>query len=236
MTGAGPETFTTPRTTFNTAKVQRIADLIVDASGSVSGTVRVVMTGPESLRWRQLSLQNDPEEVKKQFNDSIKEMIPEGVISEFDHFVGFDDYTGSLIANLKVSGTLGSVTRKHIVLPGLFFETHANNPFVTQENRETPIDMHFPRVEEDDVTYHIPSGYTLETPPTDAGAGWEDHALMSTTFKTTRDSLNVLRTFIYIFTVLNPSEYPALHDFFLQVVAADHTQLILTRDSTTKED
>ncbi|MGP8174022.1 MAG: DUF3857 domain-containing protein [Terracidiphilus sp.] len=236
MTDGGPELFTTPSATFKTAKMQRIADLIVDASGSVSGTVRVVMTGPEALRWRQLSLENDPGEVQKQFNDSIKKLLPEGVTAEFDHFVGIEDYTGSLIGNLKVSGNLGAVTGKHILLPGLFFESRARNPFVAQDKRETPIDMHFPRVEEDDVTYHLPSGYTLETPPTNASAGWAGHALMSTTFKTTGASVNALRSFIYIFTVLDPSEYSLLHDFFLKVATADQTQLVLTRDSAAKQD
>ncbi len=236
MTGDGPEVFTTPSATFRTAKVQRIVDLVVDVSGSVSGTVRVVMTGPEALYWRQLSLENDRDEVKKQFNDSIKELLPEGVTSELDHFVGLEDSTSSLIGNLRVSGNLGSVTGKHIFLPGLFFESRAKHPFVAQDKRETPIDVHFPRDEEDDVTYHLPSGYTLETPPTNAGAGWAGHALMSTTFKTTGDSVNALRSFIYIFTVLEPSEYPDLHDFFLKVATADQTQLILTRDLATKED
>jgi hypothetical protein len=234
MTDAGPEVFTTPDSTFRTAKVQRIADLIVDASGSASGSVRVVMTGPEALYWRQLSLENDPAEVKKQFNDAIKELVPEGVTSEFNNFTGLEDSTASLTANLKVSGNLGSVTGKHIFLPGLFFESHAKHPFVAQDKRETPIDMHFPRIEEDDVTYHLPSGYTLETPPTNASAGWQGHALMSTTFKTTGDSVNAFRSLIYIFTVLDPSEYPDLHNLFSKVAAADQTQLVLTRDLPAK--
>jgi hypothetical protein len=234
MTDTGAEVFTTPSGTFKTARVQRIADLIVDAMGSVAGSVRVVMTGPEALHWRQLSLENDPDEVKKQFIDSIKELLPEGVIAESAQFVGFDDYAASLIGNLKVSGTLGSVTGKHILLPGLFFETRASNPFVAQDRRESPIDMHYPRVEEDDVTYHLPPGYTLESPPANASAGWAGHALMDTTFKTTSDSVNALRSFVYIFTVLDPSEYPDLHNFFLKVVTADQTRLVLTREADTK--
>jgi hypothetical protein len=236
MTDAGPELFTTPSATFKTAKEQRIADLIVDASGSVSGSVRVVMTGPAALKWRQLSLENDPDEVKKQFNDAIKELLPEGVTAEFEHFEGIEDYTGSLIGNLKVSGNLGSVTGKHIILPGLFFESRAKHPFVAQDKRETPIDVHFPRVEEDDVTYHLPAGYMLETPPTDASAGWEGHALMFTNFTTNGDSVHALQSFIYNFTVLDPSEYQHLHDFFVKVAAADQTQLVLTRDLATKND
>jgi len=232
----GPILFTTPGATFRTAKVQRIADLAVDASGSVSGSVSVVMNGPEALHWRQLSLENDPDEVKKQFKEAIKELLPEGITAEFDHFAGIEDYASSLVGSFKISGTLGAVTGKHIILPGLFFESRAKHPFVAQAKRETPIDVHFPRVEEDDVTYHLPAGYALETPPTIEGAGWGGHALMSTTFTTTKDSVRALRSMIYIFTVLEPGEYPDLHDFFLKVATADQAQLVLTRGTVTKEE
>jgi hypothetical protein len=235
MTGRGPEIFTTPNANFKSAKVQRIADLTIDASGSVSGSVRVVMIGPDALRWRQLSLESDPGAANKQFNEEFKELLPEGVNAEFDHFTGLEDSTGSLTANLKVSGNLGAVTGKHIFLPGLFFESRARHPFVAQDKRETPIDVHFPREEDDDVTYHLPAGYTLETPPSIAGAGWGGHALMFANFKTTADSVSATRSFIYIFTVLDPSEYSALHEFFLKVAAADQTQLVLTRVSSAKE-
>jgi hypothetical protein len=236
MAPDGPQEFTTPGTTFKSAKVQRIADLAVDASGAVAGSVRVVMTGPEALEWRQLSLKNDPDEAGKEFSDAFKELLPVGVSAEFDQFTGLEDSTGSLTAILKVSGSLGSETGKHLILPGVFFQSHARQSLATAEKRETPIDMHFPRVEEEDLTYHLPSGYALETPPDEVGAGWEGHAIMSTDYKATASSVNAFRSFTYVFTVVDPKEYADLHDFFVRAAAADQTQLVLTRGKAAKED
>jgi hypothetical protein len=57
---------TTPPSVYKNSTVQRVADLTIDATGSVKGTVRMVMTGQDALHWRQLTLENDEEEVKKQ--------------------------------------------------------------------------------------------------------------------------------------------------------------------------
>ena len=71
--------------------VKRIADLNIDRDGSVTGTVRFEMTGPTALHWRQLVLENDEEEVKKQFNESLNADLPDGAQADFDHFTGLED-------------------------------------------------------------------------------------------------------------------------------------------------
>ena len=119
----------TPSNTFLQNDVQRIADLSVDTDGSVKGTVRFVMTGQEALRWRQLSIKNDTEEVKKQFNESMRAYLPDGVQADFDHFLALDDYNNNLIGFVQVSGSLGASTGKRFFLPGLFFESHSKHPF-----------------------------------------------------------------------------------------------------------
>ena len=78
----------TPAFGFKDSAVQRIADLYIDEEGNVKGSVRFVMTGPNALYWRQLTLENDEEEVKKQFNESLNARLPEGVQASFDHFLG----------------------------------------------------------------------------------------------------------------------------------------------------
>ena len=83
----------TPASSYKSAAVQRVADLVIDPAGEVKGTVRFVMNGPDALHWRQLALENDQDEVKKQFNESMQDLFPEGVQADFDHFLALDDYT-----------------------------------------------------------------------------------------------------------------------------------------------
>ena len=57
---------------------------------------------------------------------------------------------------VNVSGSLGTSSGKHFFLPGLFFQAHTKHPFGAQDKRTTPIDVHYPRMEEDQITYHLP--------------------------------------------------------------------------------
>jgi hypothetical protein len=220
---------TTPPQTFKDAVVQRAADVDVDEQGAAKGSVRFIMTGPDALHWRQLALENDEDEVKKQFNESIQDDFPDGVQADFDHFLGLDDPSVNLIGVVKVSGNLGTQTGKRFFLPGFFFESRGKHPFVGQEKRETPVDVHFAKRESDDVTYHLPSGFTVESAPKIDGATWPDHAALKYGSEAKGNSVRVLRNLVYNFTLLDPKEYEGLHDFYQKVAAADQQQLVLTR-------
>jgi hypothetical protein len=225
---------TTPSNPYSSAIVKRVANLDIDGEGAVKGVVRVAMVGPEALHWRQLSLENDQDEVKKQFNESLQNELPDGVEADFDHFLALDDYNSDLLAIVKASGNIGTATGKHFFLPGLFFEARAKHPFVAQEKRTTPVDVHYAQLEEDDVTYHLPAGFTVESAPQTASTAWPDHAVLKIGSQSTADSVNTKRTLAYNFTILGPTDYPSLHDFYQKVATADQQQLVLTRAPVAK--
>lgn len=224
----------TPPASYKSSSVQRVANLTIDASGSVTGTVRFVMAGQDALHWRQVALENDEEEVKKRFNESMREYLPEGVQADFDHFLALEDYSVNLIGIVKVSGSLGTVTGKHFFLPGFFFQSRAKHPFVAQEKRAIPVDVHYAKLEQDDVTYYLPQGFNVESMPPAANQVWPDHAMLKIGSSAPNGSVNVVRTLVYNFAILDPKEYPNLHDFYQKVATADQQQLTLTRAPQTK--
>jgi len=230
--GAAP--VLTPASTYKNAVLQRVADLTIDPSGSVTGSVRYVMSGPEALHWRQLTLESDQDEVKKRFNENIRDDFPDGVQADFDHFLALDDYNVNLMAIVKVSGNIGSATGKHYFLPGLFFESRSAHPFVAQDKRTTPIDVHYPKTIQDDVIYHLPPGFSVEGAPEISDASWPDHAVLKIVSKRTGDSIEMIRTLLYNFTFLDPKDYPNIHDFYQKVAATDQQQLVLTRTPAIK--
>ena len=230
--GANPGT--TPPGIYKTAVLDRVADINVDADGTVKGTVRIMMKGPDALHWRQLTLENDVEEVKKQFNESIRNDVPDGVQVDFDHFISLDEYESNLMAVVKVSGNLGVAVGKRFILPGIFFESHAKHPFVAQDKRIAPIDVHYSKMVEDDVTYHVPSGFTVEGAPQPTTALWPDHAVFKIASHAIPDGENVQRSLVYNFTLLGSTDYPSLHDFYQKVATADQQQLVLTRATVAK--
>lgn len=224
----------TPVSNYKDNSIQRAADLTIDSDGAVKGTVRYVLTGAEALHWRQIALENDPEEVKRQFNESMRDDLPEGVEADFDHFLELENYESNLMGVVKVSGVVGGATGKHFFLPGLFFESRAKHPFVAQDKRTTPIDVHYPRMEQDDVTYHLPPGYTVESAPHTADVKWMGYAALRIDSVPKGDSLEVARAFGRNFTALKPEAYNELHDFYLKLAAADQQQIVLTRAASTK--
>jgi len=220
---------TTPSLSFKASNVIRSADLIMDSAETVGGSVRLVFQGQDALYWRQIALENDEEEVKKRFTEWMNGYLPEGVQAEFDHFLGLADYEANLIANVRVRGNLGTVTGKHFFLPALFFEVKTKHPFVAQDKRTIPVDVHYAKVEQDEVIYHLPSGYTADESPRPITVLWPDHAQLTIATTSEAASVRVVRTLTYNYTILNPTEYGSLHDFYQKVATADQQQITLTK-------
>lgn len=234
LTDDGPAPVTTPLNSYKNAVVDRVADLQIGADGSLKGSARYIMSGPDALHWRQLALENDEAEVRKQFNEYIQASLPDGVGAEFDHFLSLDDSSTNLMALVKLSGSIGSATGKHFFVPALFFEVRSSHPFVSEEKRIAPIDVHYAKTENDEVTYHLPSGYILESAPQPAEASWANHAVFKISFETNGDATTVNRTLVYNYALLAPTDYPDLHDFYQKVATADQQQLVLTHSQVAK--
>jgi hypothetical protein len=230
----GPAYGMTPAPIYTQSVTQRVGDLQVDTDGSVKGTIRYVLSGQDALHWRQLALKNDEDEVKKQFNESLRESMPDGVQADFDHFLALDDYNVNLVAVIKVSGVIATATGKHVFLPGVFFESHARHPFVAQDKRTIPVDVEYARMEKDDVTYHLPEGFSVESGPQATDVPWPNHAALKIVSTPAANRIQVVRTMAYNFTMLDPKEYGGLHDFYQKVATADQQPMVLTRTAVAK--
>lgn len=223
---------TTPSLSYKASNITRIANLTIDETGDVKGLIRIVLQGQAALHWRQVALRNDEDEVKKQFNEWMNGYLPEGVQGEFDHFLGLPDYNTNLMATVKVTGNLGTTTGKHFFLPGLFFEVKSKHPFVAQDKRTIPVDVQYPKMEEDDVTYRLPSGYAVDGDSKPTVIFWPDHAKLTINATAGPDGVQVVRTLMYNFTILAPKEYGSLHDFYQKVAAADQREITLRKNAT----
>ena len=223
----------TPSPSYKTETLLRMADLKIDPSGTVQGSLRWVLQGQQALYWRQMALENDEQEVRKKFNEWIQQYLPEGVQGEFDHFLSLEDYKTNLAAVVNATGTLGTGTGKRFFLPGLFFESKSKHPFVAVEKREIPVDVHYPAFEQDEVTYRLPAGYTLESGPQTGNIAWPQHAARTISTAGSEDKVQVVRKFAYNYTILQSAEYGDLHAFYQKVAAADQQQLILKRAAAT---
>jgi hypothetical protein len=218
----------TPGGNYKQAVVRRVADLGTDAQGNVKGSVGFAMIGPDALYWRQLALVNDKDEVKRQFEQAVREYLPEGVQAEVGQFQALDDSSANLVVTVQVSGTLAAPAGGKLTVPGLFFESRGKEPFVAQDKRIAPVDVHYGRIEQDNVTYHLPPGFTVASAPQPANVSWPGHSLLGIGATTAADSVNVQRSLAYSFALLDPKDYSDLHDFYRKVADADKQPLVLT--------
>ncbi|MGD0546343.1 MAG: DUF3857 domain-containing protein [Terracidiphilus sp.] len=209
-------------------KTVRIGDITLDGHGAFTGSFRFGMTGQEALLWRQKAITNDETEVKKQFDKSLESIFPEGVEAHIDSFTGLDDPDVNLIAIIKAQGSLGSATAKRLMLPAFFFESRGAHPFVAQERRHTPVDMHFGDSSVEQVTYHLPAGFTVEGAPQDAKISWPQHTIFNVSSVSAPSQITITRKLYRAFTFAKPEEYQDLRGFYQKIAAADQAQLVLT--------
>jgi hypothetical protein len=219
----------TPAQSYKDNTLNRVADLTLDAHGSITGQLQIIMTGQKALSWRQFALRNDGAELKKRFDrDELEGVLPEGVEAHVDHFLAVDQPDVNLMAIVRVTGSLGTATAKRILLPGLFFETHGHVPFVNEEKRLEPVDMEYANRVIDDVTYHLPPGAAVEGAPQDASVSWQGHAVFIIKSKAGPDQIEIVNSLARGFTIAKPEEYQDLRGFYQKVAAAEQAQLVLT--------
>jgi hypothetical protein len=220
---------TTPEQSYKLNSMSRTADLTLDAHGRITGYIQIVMTGQEALRWRQFALRNDGEELKKRFDrDELEGVLPEGVEAHVDHFLAVDQPDANLIAIVKVTGSMGTATAKRMMLPGLFFATRGHAPFVNEEKRLEPVDMHYADRVTDDVTYHLPPGTAVEGGPQDTSLTWQGHAMLVLKSKASPNQIEIANSLARGFSVAKPEEYQDLRGFYQKVDAAEQAQLVLS--------
>lgn len=220
---------TTPPSPYTTNTMTRIGDVTIAPGGAVTGSFRFVMNGQEALRWRQRTLESDEEEVKKEFDRMLEGMAPAGVELHLDHFLGLEDPEVNLLAMVKASGTLGSQAGKRLLLPGYFFESKARQPFVEREKRLAPVDMHYGSRVVDQVTYHLPAGYSVEGAPKDDDILWAKHADLIAKSAQKPGEITVARSLARGFVMLNAEDYQDLRGFYQKVAANDGQQVVLTQ-------
>jgi hypothetical protein len=222
---AGPAV--TPPNSTKDAITAHAAELTLDAQGNASGTVKILMNGPEALQWRQAGLRETADEVSKRLHERLIETLPTGFNAEIIGIQGLNTPQGYLSVTAKVDGSLGTVTGKRILLPAFFFSTNAHNEFVGEEKRESPVDMHYAEQVIDDAIYHLPAGFTVESAPQPAQLSWPDHAALVVKTAPGSGTIDIKHIFARAFVLLDPKEYPALRDYYQKVAANDQQQLVL---------
>jgi len=235
QTPQGPGFVLTPGQKYSDNTLTRSGNVTLDANGGMTGYFTFLMRGQEALFWRQKSLENDPDDLKKAFDKWIQPTMPQGVKANLDHFLGLNNPNSNLMAIVKAKGALGTALPKRLLLPGQLFESRGNEPFVKEEKRLEPVDMRYAKETTDKVVYHLPAGFTVEGAPKNVTDVWKGHAEYLVKAQTGPGQVTVQRLLARAFDLSNPDEYQDLRGFYQKVAVADHSELVLLKSSPGKQ-
>jgi hypothetical protein len=172
--------------------------------------------------------------VKRQFDEWLQTMMPEGVEAHVDHFLGLDDPDSNLLATVNAKGVLGAAVSKRLLLPELFFESREHQPFVDQAKRLEPVDMHYGEQVSDQVVYHLPPGFSVEGAPQDVNDLWPGKAEFIAKTQTAPGQVTVTSTLARAFDLVDPSDYQDLRGFYQKVATASQAELVLDAAAAAK--
>ncbi|HTY84736.1 MAG TPA: DUF3857 domain-containing protein [Silvibacterium sp.] len=223
---ASQETIHTPAGSLKDAVTARVTELTVDGTGGASGSLHVLMSGPQALYWRQFAMRRGEPAAQREFAELLQSLLPDGIKIESIQFKGLETSEGYLEATGKLSGPLGVVTEKRITIPAFLFSAKSQMQFAN-ENRNSPMDFHFAEQVINDVKLHLPPGYTIDKAPQSTQLAWPGNAALAVTTTTTPGVLEVKHVFARAVVVLDPKDYSELRDYSLKVAANDKQQIVL---------
>ncbi|MDR3738696.1 MAG: DUF3857 domain-containing protein [Terracidiphilus sp.] len=216
----------TPPNNAKDAITAHTADLTLDAQGSVSGTAKMLANGPQALFLRQLNATAGAGAVQEQLRAEMHRVLPNGLSSELGSVQGLDSPTGFVTAVFSVRGSLGTTTGKRLIVPGFVFSSGTALQFTSEEKRTLPVDLHYAGQVIDDVVYHAPAGYAVESAPQATQLAWPDHAALVVKTQPGPGTIDIKRIFARGFVILDPKEYPALRDYYQKLATNDQQQVV----------
>lgn len=217
----------TPPQSYNENTIGRTGDITLDEHGAVTGFFTFIMKGEAALHWRQIALETDQAELKKRFDRDLANIVPAGIDAHVDHFLALNDPDSFLMAIVKLKGTMGSSMGHRLLLPGLFFESRGHLPFVKEEKRVEPVDMQYPETVTEQVTYHLPAGFSVEGAPQNTDVPWKGHALYVVKSQSSAGKVIVARELVRGFDMAKPDEYQDLRGFYQKVATGDQQEIVL---------
>jgi len=225
------EIVVTPLSPYTDNQIVRVGKIDLTPQGQASGTIKIAFTGQEALHWRQLALHTSSDDIKAQLDRTLAAQVPAGIQAHLDHFANLDNPNAQLMAIVQISGSLASPAGNRLSVPRLLFDSHETDPFPADASRTLPIDMHYAAEEEEKITYQLSAGVALEGTPQETKFNWANNATYVVRSSVDANSVTTTRVLARGFTMLDPSDYSGLHDFYQKTITADQQQLVLNAAS-----
>ena len=206
----------------------------LDDEGNLTGKLEVTYLRGWGAIKREEERDDDDAGKKKDLTDEIKSMFISGATFEITKMTGWDKFSDPL----KIEGTVtipgfAASAGHRVLVPLTLFQAGQSHAF-QPEKRVNSIYFHYPLIESDTITIHVPSGYKIETLPaaqkSSPGAGFE----YSVASNQNGDVVTVERHLTITGIMFPVTDYNGLRAFFNKVKTNDDGQIVLQPAQTAK--
>ncbi|MGH9746991.1 MAG: DUF3857 domain-containing protein [Candidatus Acidiferrales bacterium] len=222
----GGEMVSTPVPGSTDATWVRHADLDLNEEGTAVGKIEVDYTGHFAAEWRRDERNDDEAGRKKELSKAVLAWLPSGATFEVTTITNWDKCAEPLRAEGKVViPGFGSAIGHRMLVPATIFREPYSTAFVTAK-RVNMVYFHVPFEETDDMTFHAPEGFKIETVPAEKKI--DPGAVSYQMSGTLAGNAAEVKRHLRVNAIIVPVEaYPALRAFFAGVKTNDDSQIVL---------
>jgi hypothetical protein len=221
----------TPGEVYTANSLGRAANLTIDDHGTVSGKIDLSIVGADALLWRQRALRGDEDSIRHAFRTYMEDNLPKTMQVKVGTIENLDNYEQPLHVQYVVSGNLGSVIGKRLVLPVEIFHTQSTATFPNVK-RTQAIYFHFPRFTQDAIRVNFPPGMTIEGSPAASRFMFLKEGLYLMNVTPAANNITIRRTYVFNDILVPLEEYPDLRNFYSQFEAKDQESIVLKQTAT----
>lgn len=217
----------TPEANYKEAISKRVGNITINEDGSAKGSIGIGWTGEEALVHKLRGLKTDAAGRKKELEDNLKAMLPNGATVQLISADGWEDVEKQLSATFKVEiPSYASSAGKRMLVPTNLFESRNRQPFSHGE-RKQPVYFNFPYYLMDETTITFPASFQMENLP-EVSPVRTDYSIYTLTHMAQGKSVKISRTYAMAGIAFHQEEYANLRKFFGAVNAGDSQPLVLT--------
>jgi hypothetical protein len=223
-----------PSTTAAEALTERHANLTLDAKGTLTGTVEVDFTGIRGSGIRQGERGEGDTDRRKDVLQIIQRWLPSSANFQITSITGWKHSS----APLRVEGTLtipayASAIGKRLLVPLVPFASPEANSF-NAATRENDVYFQYPYERRDDITLHLPAGYSVESLPKPPEIR-QPAFLYSLTATQGGNALHVGRDLQMLGFYFPVKYYAAVRNVFSMVKSGDDEQAVVESSVATAQ-
>ena len=218
----------TPLPVPSASRLERKAQLKLDAQGTLTGKLTIRYTGLEA-GWRRFEERNEDDTDRKQFlEDQLKLTVPSGINVTLTNTPDWSHADEPLVAeyDLKVSGWASAAGQRQLVRVALF--GNEDDRAFAHAMRTQPIYFEFPYEHADDIRIEMPAGRHIDSLP--RGSSTTDNIeRLSYTLAVENEGgvLHLSRQISVHVLLLKVSYYDGLRQFFQAVRNGDEQQVVI---------